>query len=59
MKSRNERTLLTEPLLLADRPGEPLPAPSDWSFELIDQYHRIIRQTAPTRTSSRSSPPSR
>ena len=23
-----------------------LPAPSDWSFELIDQYHQVIRETA-------------
>ena len=23
-----------------------LPAPSDWSFELIDQYHEVIRHTA-------------
>jgi stage V sporulation protein R len=23
-----------------------LPAPSDWSFELIDQYHEVIRATA-------------
>ena len=40
--------------------------PSDWSFELIDSYHRVIRArppsasaSTPTRTSSRSSPPSR
>lgn len=24
----------------------PLPAPSDWSFELIEQYHDVIRATA-------------
>ncbi len=24
----------------------PLPAPSDWSFELIDRYHDVIRETA-------------
>ena len=24
----------------------PLPAPSDWSFELVEQYHRVIRDTA-------------
>ena len=24
----------------------PLPAPSDWSFELVEQYHRVIRETA-------------
>ncbi|MDP1648732.1 MAG: SpoVR family protein [Rubrivivax sp.] len=37
---------LEQPLPLASRPGEPLPAPSDWSFELIEQYHRVIRATA-------------
>jgi stage V sporulation protein R len=25
---------------------EPLPGPSDWSFELIERYHDVIRQTA-------------
>jgi spore cortex formation protein SpoVR/YcgB (stage V sporulation) len=24
----------------------PLPAPSDWSFELIERYHDVIRETA-------------
>ena len=28
------------------RAAEPLPAPSDWSFELIEQYHAVIRSTA-------------
>ncbi|MFO1335376.1 MAG: SpoVR family protein [Piscinibacter sp.] len=28
------------------RANEPLPAPSDWSFELIEQYHAVIRSTA-------------
>jgi len=37
---------LDQPLPLAARPSEHLPAPSDWSFELIDQYHRVIRATA-------------
>ncbi|MBK6469708.1 MAG: SpoVR family protein [Betaproteobacteria bacterium] len=37
---------LDQPLPLAQRPSEHLPAPSDWSFELIDQYHRVIRATA-------------
>ena len=31
---------------LKQRPEQPLPSPSDWSFELIDQYHEVIRQTA-------------
>ena len=26
--------------------GAPLPCPADWSFELIDQYHREIERTA-------------
>lgn len=30
----------------ASRPAAPLPAPSDWTFELLDQYHDIIRATA-------------
>jgi stage V sporulation protein R len=38
---------LTEgPLPLAERPAERLPGPSDWSFDLIEQYHRVIRTTA-------------
>jgi stage V sporulation protein R len=28
------------------RASEHLPAPSDWSFELIEQYHGVIRATA-------------
>ena len=28
------------------RAAEPLPAPSDWSFDLIEQYHAVIRETA-------------
>jgi stage V sporulation protein R len=28
------------------RAPEPLPAPSDWSFELIERYHEVIRDTA-------------
>ena len=34
------------PLPLQQRPSEPLPAPSDWSFELIERYHEVIRATA-------------
>ncbi|MDP1900098.1 MAG: SpoVR family protein [Rubrivivax sp.] len=37
---------LDQPLPLAERAGEPLPGPSDWSFELIDRYHRVIKATA-------------
>ncbi|WP_310388320.1 SpoVR family protein, partial [Roseateles sp.] len=28
------------------RPASPLPAPSDWTFGLIDEYHDVIRATA-------------
>jgi len=37
---------LSEPLPLRERPAVPLPGPSDWSFELIEQYHKVIRDTA-------------
>jgi len=37
---------LSEPLPLRERPAAPLPGPSDWSFELIEQYHKVIRDTA-------------
>ena len=30
-------------LPLAERAAEPLPAPSDWSFELIERYHEAPR----------------
>ena len=57
---------LDAPLPLRSVPANTCPATSDWSFELIETYHRTIRATAeryraglPTRTSSRSSPPSR
>ncbi len=40
------RTPLRQPLPPPPRPAEPLPAPSDWSFELIDRYHAVIRATA-------------
>ncbi len=28
------------------RAAEPLPGPSDWTFELIERYHEVIRATA-------------
>ena len=34
------------PLPAGERPAEPLPGPSDWSFELVEQYHEGIRRTA-------------
>ena len=35
-----------EPSPAGPRPAERLPGPSDWSFELIEDYHRVIRDTA-------------
>ena len=33
-------------LIKPPRAASPLPAPSDWTFELIEQYHTVIRETA-------------
>jgi stage V sporulation protein R len=48
MSSRKHRAKKAqgEPSPAGPRPHERLPAPSDWSFELIDEYHRVIRATA-------------
>src|SRR5512137_2597011 len=40
------RNPLNTPLPLRERPAVPLPGPSDWSFELTGQYHKVIRDTA-------------
>ncbi|MEY8689384.1 MAG: SpoVR family protein [Leptothrix sp. (in: b-proteobacteria)] len=40
------RQPLRQPLPAPPRPAQPLPGPSDWSFELIEQYHQVIRATA-------------
>lgn len=37
---------LQAPRPAGPRPERPLPEPSDWSFELIEQYHDAIRATA-------------
>ena len=37
---------LRAPRPLKERPASRLPAPSDWTFELIEQYHDVIRATA-------------
>ncbi|MCL4740269.1 MAG: SpoVR family protein [Burkholderiaceae bacterium] len=37
---------LPEPRPPGPRPAEPLPGPSEWSFELIERYHEVIRATA-------------
>ncbi|MES2886534.1 MAG: SpoVR family protein [Pseudomonadota bacterium] len=33
-------------LVAPPRSHAPLPAPSDWTFELIERYHEVIRETA-------------
>ena len=40
------KDLRAGPAAIDRRPAERLPAPSDWSFELIDQYHEVIKRTA-------------
>ncbi|MBN8507157.1 MAG: SpoVR family protein [Burkholderiales bacterium] len=40
------KAALAAPLPQRERPAEALPGPSDWSFELIEQYHAVIRATA-------------
>jgi stage V sporulation protein R len=37
---------LIEPLPLAERPHQQLASPSDWTFELVETYHRVIQATA-------------
>ena len=43
---RRVRAPLTQMRPLERRPEHPLPSPSDWTFELVEQYHDVIRQTA-------------
>jgi stage V sporulation protein R len=43
---RPERTIPLQPLPAPPRPEAPLPDPSDWTFELIEQYHEKIRAVA-------------
>jgi stage V sporulation protein R len=43
---RQPRQALEQPLPPPPRPEKPLPDPSDWSFELIEQYHDAIRAAA-------------
>jgi stage V sporulation protein R len=42
----NVRAVPDLPLPADERPAQPLPGPSDWTFELVEEYHRVIRQTA-------------
>ena len=43
---RPERTLPLAPLPAGPRPQAPLPDPSDWTFDLIEQYHEKVRAVA-------------
>lgn len=43
---RRVRAPLLKMRPLERRPEQPLPSPSDWTFELVEQYHEVIRQTA-------------
>ena len=45
-RRRIARTSLQAPLPAPPRPERPLPDPSDWNFELLEQYHDAIRATA-------------
>jgi stage V sporulation protein R len=40
------KDLAAGPQPLVQRPADKLQGPSDWSFELIEQYHGVIRHTA-------------
>ncbi|RTL34306.1 MAG: SpoVR family protein, partial [Burkholderiales bacterium] len=46
MPERRQRDPLRRMLPLAQRPSQPLPSPNDWTFELIEEYHTVIKQTA-------------
>ena len=43
---RKPRSALDGPLPPPTRPERPLEDPSDWSFELIEQYHEVVKATA-------------
>ncbi len=43
---RAEKNLPPAPLPAGPRPASPLPDPSDWTFELVEQYHEKIRACA-------------
>ncbi len=43
---RGRDACLREPLPLSARPDKPLPSPSDWTFDLIEDYHKVIIDTA-------------
>lgn len=44
--TRAPRTVRAADLVTPPKAAAPLPSPSDWSFELVEQYHAVIRDTA-------------
>ena len=46
MSTKPRVMALDHPLPPPSRPPQALPSPSDWSFELIEQYHQAIAATA-------------
>jgi stage V sporulation protein R len=45
-ESSTRRAMRAADIVKPPRAEQPLPAPSDWSFDLIEQYHGVIRATA-------------
>jgi stage V sporulation protein R len=45
-KALTGRTKRAADIVTPPRAAQPLAAPSDWSFDLIEQYHAVIRSTA-------------
>ena len=43
---RRQRQPLQRMKPLAQRPSQPLPSPNDWTFQLIEDYHAVIKETA-------------
>lgn len=43
---RRRHDVPVEPLPAGARPAQPLPDPSDWTFDLIECYHKVIAETA-------------
>jgi stage V sporulation protein R len=43
---RAQRSVRAADIVPPPKAAQPLPAPSDWSFELVEDYHTVIRDTA-------------
>ena len=46
LPERRQRQPLQHMKPLLHRPAQPLPSPNDWTFQLIEDYHAVIKQTA-------------